>query len=338
MNTGGMTDSVVSKTWYVKAVDLKLKWDWGYNTSNYIDKDTFTLKFIPYGGINCTAHFIFDGAMIPDETYFTKEIAARDTGKENYSDVIPSLPYGSHNCEMYLTAIVNGEEYKTPSIFNEVTFIKGGETTILTVPYSEKSANQYDTLNIPFMVYDPDEENCEVVFLVNDIEVSNDSYNRDLHYWPYTVTEFGSIKLTIKTKNNEAIKNIDLVINKLDLDVSEVGGYEFSLKANIFSGNNEIKNWNSNGVTLTFSDGINDEYQPFDWVNGGLRTETLEDGSIRKYICVRQGTRMTINYPLFASFNNSNSGGKDFKFCFKAVNCYDYEAPVLDCYDGEVGL
>ena len=83
MNTGGMTDSVVSKTWYVKAVDLKLKWDWSYNTSNYIDKDTFTLKFIPYGGINCTAHFIFDGAMIPNETYFTKEIAARDTGKEN---------------------------------------------------------------------------------------------------------------------------------------------------------------------------------------------------------------------------------------------------------------
>lgn len=340
MNTGGMTDSVVSKTWYVKAVDLKLKWDWSYNTSNYIDKDTFTLKFIPYGGINCTAHFIFDGAMIPNETYFTKEIAARDTGKENYSDAIPSLPYGSHNCEMYLTAVVNGEEYKTPSIFNEVTFIKGGETTILTVPYSEKSANQYDTLNIPFMVYDPDEENCEVVFLVNDIEVSSDSYNRDLHYWPYTVTEFGSIKLTIKTKNNEAIKNIDLVINKLDLDVSEVNGYEFSLKANTFSGNNEIKNWNSNGVTLTFSDGINDEYQPFDWENGGLRTETLEDGSIRKYICVRQGTRMTINYPLFGSFNNSNAGGKDFKFCFKAVNCYDYEAPVLDCYDdvSKVGI
>ena len=340
MNTGGMTDSVVSKTWYVKAVDLKLKWDWSYNTSNYIDKDTFTLKFIPYGGTDCTAHFIFDGMMIPNETYFTKEIAARDTGKENYSDAIPSLPYGSHSCEMYLTAIVNGEEYKTPSVFNEVTFIKGGETTILTVPYSEKTANQYDTLNIPFMVYDPDEENCEVLFLVNDIEVSSDSYNRDLHYWPYTVTEFGSIKLTIKTKNNEAIKNIELVINKLDLDVSEVGGYEFSLKANTFSGNNEIKSWNSNGITLTFSDGINDEYQPFDWENGGLRTETLEDGSIRKYICVRQGTRMTINYPLFGSFNNSNAGGKDFKFCFKAVNCYDYEAPVLDCYDNvsKVGI
>ena len=333
MNTGGMTDSVVSKTWYVKAVDLKLKWDWTYNTSNYIDKDTFTLKFIPYGGIDCTAHFIFDNAMIPGETYFTKDVAARDTGKENYSDYIPSLSYGAHTCEMYLTAIVNGEEYKTPSIFNEITFIKDGTSTILTVPYNTNTVTQYDTLNIPFMVYDPEQESCEVLFLVNDIEVSKDNYDRTLHHWPYTVTDYGSVKLTIKSKNNEAVKNIDLVVNKLDLDVSEVSGYEFALKANTFSGNNEIRNWNSNGVTLSFSDGINDEYQPFDWENGGLRTETLEDGSIRKFICVRQGTRMTINYPLFGSFNDSDAGGKDFKFCFKAVNCYDYEAPVLECFD-----
>ena len=340
MNTGGMTDTTVSKTWYVKAVDLKLSWNWSYNTSNYINSDTFTLKFIPYGGVDCVAHFVFDDAKVLGETYFTKEVASRETGKEVYSNDIPSLSYGSHKCEMYLTAIVNDVEYKTPSIINEVTFIKGGSTTILTVPYTATTVNQYDTLNIPFMVYDPDQEECEVLFLVNDIEVSKNTYNRNLQYWPYTVTNFGSVKLTIKSKNNEAVKNIDLLVNQLDLDVSEVSGYKFSLKANAFSGNNEIKDWTSNGVNLTFSDGVNDEYQPFDWENGGLRTETLADGSIRKFICVRQGTRMTINYPLFKDFNNSTAGGKLFKFCFKAVNCYDYEAPVLECYDNinKVGL
>ena len=28
MNTGGVNDTTVSKTWYVKAVDLKLNWNW----------------------------------------------------------------------------------------------------------------------------------------------------------------------------------------------------------------------------------------------------------------------------------------------------------------------
>ena len=51
-----------------------------------------------------------------------------------------SLEYGAHKCEMYLTAMVNGEEYRTPSIFKEITFIKDGSSTILTVPYYEDTA------------------------------------------------------------------------------------------------------------------------------------------------------------------------------------------------------
>jgi len=41
MNTGGMTDTTVSKTWYVKAVDLRLKWDFNYDENSFIDRDTF---------------------------------------------------------------------------------------------------------------------------------------------------------------------------------------------------------------------------------------------------------------------------------------------------------
>ena len=42
---------------------------------------------------------------------------------------------------------------------------------------------------------------------------------------------------------------------------------------------------------------------------------------------------MTVNYKLFDKFTSGASGGKNFKFCFKASNCYDYDAPILDCYD-----
>lgn len=325
MNTGGVNDTTVSKTWYVKAVDLQLKWDWDYNTVNYISEDTFTLKFIPYGGNDCVAHIVFDDTLIEGETYFKKNISARETGREVYSDPIPSLSYGPHTCSIHLTTKIGDDEYPTQPITHEITFIKGGTNTILTVPFYETTATQYDTLNIPFMVYDPEQETCDVVFLVNDIEVGGDSYNRELHYWPYTLSEYGSVKLTIKSKNNEAKKDIDLVINELELDVSEVSGAALSLKANAFSSNNEIRNYNKNGVTLSFSEN-------FDWENGGLKTETLEDGSIRKYICVRQGTRMTVNYNLFQA-TNTGRDGKNFKICFKATNCYDYEAPILECYE-----
>lgn len=340
MNTGGAVPKTANKTFNIKAVDLKLKWDYVYGLDNYIRNENFQLKFTPYGGVDCVAHIVFDDTLIPGETYFTRNIASRETGTEIASPSIPSLEYGPHTCEMYLTAEVNGETYRTPSIFNEITFISGKTSTILTVPYYQTEATQYDTLNIPFLVYDPDQESIEVKFYVNDIEVGGDTYNRDLHYWPYTLTEYGSVKLSIMSANEEAKKDLELVINQLDLEVDEAEGSTFVLKASNFSSNSELRNFNyDNKYALKFSDGI-EEFngiiaQPFDWENGGLKTETLSDGTIQKYICVRQGTRMSIPYKLFGDFTTGQNGGKDFKVCFKTANCYDYKAPVLECYDEE---
>jgi hypothetical protein len=41
---------------------------------------------------------------------------------------------------------------------------------------------------------------------------------------------------------------------------------------------------------------------------------------------------MTINYNLFATTTGT---GKSFKFIFKATNCEDYNAKVLEAYDKE---
>ena len=93
-----------------------------------------------------------------------------------------------------------------------------------------------------------------------------------------------------------------------------------------------MREWNYNGVTLSFSDN-------FDWDNGGLKFEEKADGSIEKFICVRQGTRMTINHEPFAAMDVASTG-KNIKVCFKTANCYDYSAPVLECYDesSKVGI
>ena len=225
---------------------------------------------------------------------------------------------------MKLTAVVNGQVYdQLPAVKNEITFIKDGSSTLLSVPFYTKEATQYDTLNIPFMVYDPDLESCDVSFYVNDIKKGGDRFGRGLQYWPYTLTEYGNVTLTIRTDNGEASKSLELVVNEIQLDSEEVQGAAVSLKAINFSTNNELKNHE----LLEFSDN-------FDWENGGIRTEKKADGSIEKFICVRQGTQMTVKYAPFGKFSNL---GKDIKICFKATNCYDYSASVLNCYDESSG-
>lgn len=332
MSTGGATPSIATKTWRIKVVNLELEWPWTYGPDEYRSGSTFTLTFTPYGNVDCKAHISFDNGSTLGVDYFVEEIPSYKTGKEYSTKAMPSLSYGEHSCSIYLettinTGTVNEEVKQTEAITHKITFISGGSSTILTVPYFDTSATQYDTINIPFLVYDPDTELCNVTFEVNDTYISSDNYDRSLHYWPYTITTHGTIKLTIKSTNGDSTKEITLIVNPLDLNVSEVTGTAFNLKAINFSSNEEVRNWRSGSsdeVGLIFSDN-------FDWENGGLQFDTMSDGSIEKYIRVRQGTWMEINYKLFQNFTTGASGGKCFKFCFKATNCYDYEAPVLSC-------
>lgn len=319
-----------AKTWRITAVALGLSWDWTYDENSYISGDTFTLNYTPIGGVDCVNTISFYDKFGIKIKEYVQNITAKQTGSKIYTDTITSLDYGTYTCVMSLSA--PGFDINPIIIKNELSFIKNGNATILTVPFYTTIATQYDTLKIPFMVYDPDLDACAVSFYVNDVKVGGDVYSRGQQYWPYTLNEYGSVKLSIRSDNGDATKDLELIVNEIDLDASEVAGSAFTLKANAFSSNNELRHWNHNGVTLTFSDGINDEFQPFDWENGGLQFDEKPDGSIEKYICVRQGTRMTVNYALFNSDDTSREG-KDFKICFKAANCYDYSAPVLSCYE-----
>jgi hypothetical protein len=131
-------------------------------------------------------------------------------------------------------------------------------------------------------------------------------------------------------------------------DVEEDTGYAFKIKASDISGNDMLRSWST-----TLSSSIYDKWPQnkktiglefssnFDWINGGLKQETLANGQKRNYICVRAGTTMTINYDLFRmSSNNVQANGKSFKFIFKTANCKDYDAQVLSSFSNndKIGL
>jgi hypothetical protein len=60
LNTGGIVDDVQTFTWTVKCVDLRLIWDWNYNSNSYIKEDIFVLNWKVSGGVNCVTHISID--------------------------------------------------------------------------------------------------------------------------------------------------------------------------------------------------------------------------------------------------------------------------------------
>ena len=342
----GVTFNKAAMTWNVEVINLDLQWDFVYSTNTYINGDSFSVSWIPKGGIDCQTHLTFynqSGEVILKEVV---DIPASKTNERNTLTLSTKdkqdnliFSYGVYTCEIYVTAVVNDELKSTKTIRNELTFIADGSTDLLTVPFYQTECRQYDTLSIPFMIYNPNKEKCLVKFYIKDNATGNfgepigqDEYEQGLQYWPYTVTNSGLVTLKIEAENQSVYKDIDINVAELDIDVDEVPGYVFSLKAANFSTNEQLRNWKiGNEIGLTFSDN-------FDWNTGGLKFRTLENGAVEKYIRIPVGMRMTVNYAPYAADNNIVGNGRDLKICFKATNCYDYNAAVGTCYEAKSRL
>lgn len=324
MNTGGSVNDTATKQWSIKVINLALDWKHEYSPLNYFNSNTFTVYYTPKGNVDATAFIWFDDN---DFNVKTATIKANQMGQQR-PFTADSLDYGAHSMHMRLGTKISETEWKyTDTITHELTFTKGGTKPILTVPFYDLSATQYDTINIPFLIYDPDKAEVEVEFRVNGAPVSTDTYNRELQHIPYTFGTSGNLTLSLTSANADPWE-YEIAVAPLSLDVEEVEGAVFSLPASRYSGKEELLKLAEKGL-IEFSDN-------FDWINGGLKTETDEKGNLRKYICVKNGTYMKINYKPFEQ--NALQSGKSIKFVFKAANCYDYNASVMSCSESSCSL
>lgn len=333
MDIGEGSTVTRSKIWTITTTQLGIIWDYNETTINN-SNEPFVIRWNVSGaGITKQTYIKIDGG-----NYLIKPTPTTSTGTQIYTiDDLSSynIEHGAHTFEIYAEAEVDGNTIKTDSVYKSVIFSSGSSVPIISCSLFNTNLTQYDTVNIPIIVYVTGNLSTNEVILLEDNDTEHaihEQYENGVQEtWVYTPTKDGLHTLTIRCGVSE--KNILIDVAKLNIDNEEVPGYAFRLKASELASNNVLKNWNSNGVTLSFSDN-------FDWINGGLKTaEYSSSGEVidtKSYINVRAGTTMTINYALFNKSAKVN--GKYFKIIFKATNCRDYDAQVLKCHDGRIGL
>lgn len=292
------------------------------------------------GSGNSYQHYIYrNGSFIEAPgRLFNVYVTARSGSPQSLN--IPMQTHGSHAVVRYVEGQINGNTIKTQQQVHDMIFVVQGNTTpIIGVSYNTATVTQYNTVQIPIVVYDPARTTTTVELYEDGNLVSTwNDVDRTIHYWNYSPTAYGNKTLTITC--GETSKTISFYVEQLDIDEAEVDTYDFRFKASEFATNDAVKAWSNtytppgsiveDTIDIDFSDN-------FDWVNGGLHTEEDENGHLRQYFCVRAGTSMTINYDLFGSAYDPKRNGKNFKFIFKAVNCRVYDSLVLSCKDTEVG-
>lgn len=322
--TGGEKPQIGTKSWSVNSVNMRFEWN--YNNAK-INTTSFTDIWTVYGSdILKTSHTSIDGVEL-DTTQTTKTNATQTI-------TIPMQSHGAHAVEKWVTATVDNEPQLAGPEYREMIFVEEGNMTpIISMPIKQYVngqqipgynvvMDQYDTIRIPVIIYDPASITTNATLSIDGTPITVwENVDRTLQYWSYTPTTDGPHTLSVQCGN--VTKQITINVNEVQLDIEEIGGYSFRFKSSDFASNNAVRAWNSNGVTATFSNN-------FDWINGGLQTEEDENENLQQYVCIKAGTRMTINHKLFAA--DPKEAGMTFKIIYKVKNCRDYDASVGHCF------
>lgn len=322
MDIGTDSLTLLKKSWVIKIVDVSLDWQYDFATINKLDSFTFSWRAM--GGVEKTTHIWLDDQQ---EITIDSTIDTTQTYRIDRSEYEAYMSHGVHTFSMYVSAEVNGVTFTTPTISYPVIFVESGNNTpIIASPIGSFAIQQYDTKLIPLVVYNATsaEGNIEVAVQENSTPktVISGLTSGERFNWTYSPLEAGENVLSFIC--GVASLNMRVSVEALDFGaMKEPDDYVFKLKASMIGSNADLKNWASNGIGATFSDN-------FDWINGGLKQE--DDGT--PYICIKAGTTMTINYQPFAS--HMADKGKCLKIIYKATNCCDYDALVLNCR-GEKG-
>ena len=306
--------TIGTKTWTITVVELKVESTFD-DTLFYSGEVTF--RYTPYGNISKQIVFKLDGKNIGG---VTTSVSGRQM-----TQTLPAQAHGSHLLEVYMTAVINGETFQSNSIYRDIIWIDAESTTpVIGCAVTKLSVTQYNTVLVPYVVYDPLHNPATITLAVDDVKTSTLTVSRTEQTWSYKPSVTGEHKLTITC--GDTIKTITATVDELGIDVSPVTT-NLAIDFNPAGKTNadETKLWTDGTYHLTVSDN-------FDWSNGGYQID--EDGDT--YFCVKAGTTAVIDYPLFK--DDAKKTGKEFKLMYRCTNVRNYDAQVLSCLSGGIGL
>lgn len=306
--------SISTKPWSINVIEMYLESN--FDDSLFYDSEV-AFRYTPYGDIDKTVHFILDGAEIAGVTTAV-------TGRQ-MTQAIPKQSHGSHLLEVYATATIGSTNIESEHIFKDIIWIDTGNTTpIIGCSYKSFTTLQYNTINIPYVVYSPTGSTAQVTLSVDDAVVSTLTVDRTRQTWSYKSSTVGEHILKITCGNT--VKSITGQIEDLGIDISPITtNLVFDLNPTGKSNNDEARLVINDSYSLQVSDN-------FDWTNGGYQL----DSEGNPYFCVKAGTTATVPYHLFS--DDARKIGKNFKVIFKATNVRNYDANVLSCVQSNIGI
>lgn len=307
------------KSFSITRIDLRIASSFDASVFQY---GTIYFTFTPYGNIQKTIHFEVDGHEL---TPMTTGGYGRMMGYN-----IPAQEHGSHRLKVWYTGTIEGTEVSSNVLTYDLICVDASsDDVIIASPFSITSIDQYSTINIPFIVYNPQSPTSDVEILINGGSASLlTGVDRTQHIFSRRMDTTGAVTISIVSGNT--VKLFVLTVNAIEnMSVAETEGLKLYLtsagRSNLES---SPESWISyqNGTTVTA------QMSGFNWVNDGWQLD--EDGVTA--LRVRGNARVSIPFKPFA--NDKRNSGFTIEIDFATRDVMNYDSVILSCMNGGRGI
>lgn len=290
-------------------------------TSTFDDSKAYvgaiSFPYTPMGAVEKTIHFVVDGK---ETGTYTTSVSNR---QQTYS--IPAQAHGAHTLDVYATATINDTEVESDHLrYDIISIVSGNNTPVIASSFRTAEVEQFGTLLIPYIVYNPATTTSDITLSANGTMISDQTIDRTRQTWSYRAETPGDLELKIAC--GSVTKTFNLTVRESEIDVRpEEADLVLFLTSVNRSNNEEGKNiWNYGKIFAVLT--------AFNYAtNGWIKTV---DGFVA--LRVNGDARVTIPYNSFA--NDFRSTGKTIEFEFETRDVTDYDSVILSCMNAGIGL
>ncbi len=285
--------------------------------ANRAYSDAINYTYVPRGNVSKIVHFIIDGEEEGTETVLV-------SGRQQ-TYIIEKQTHGSHTFEVYFTAMVDGQDVESNHLYYDLICTEAGNNTpIIASSFNREELEQFETVNIPYIVYNPASVSSTVTLSVNGRVVSTLTVGRTEQIWTYRADTSGEVQLEIACGEAKKTFTVNVAGSSIDVE-AETRDLDLYLTSTGRS-NSELEpaKWEFNDIACTFAG--------YNWVNDGWQIDARGIPVHR----VTGNARLTI--PLKVFENDFRITGKTIEIEFATRDVLDYDAVVMSCFSGNRGF
>lgn len=183
-------------------------------TSTFDDSKAYvgaiSFPYTPLGAVEKTIHFVVDGK---ETGTYTTSVSNR---QQTYS--IPAQAHGAHTLDVYATATINDTEVESDRLrYDIISIVSGNNTPVIASSFRTAEVEQFSTLLIPYIVYNPATTTSDITLSANGIEISDQTIDRTRQTWSYRAETPGELELKIAC--GSVTKTFNLTVTESEIDV-----------------------------------------------------------------------------------------------------------------------